>query len=249
MAEAENNAVMADGEQPFRPLDMRTAGKLLKHRPAISRALEWAHETLKAARLPTKAGRYTLDSDGTLVSVPAHATAREVARLTILNGEPGEVTTSWPADAPSDVAWVADLSIAVVRCGYGHGSPEASAAKVIDYLAAVSGVIVREQDAPKKEAIEAVAAFAFQAGALWKTQSNSTAAAIGRKVRSGGSKSAAQQTADDAHAVILVENNRLLREGTKSERKFVRPRARAISDKFSMSFHTVHGILRKYGAR
>jgi hypothetical protein len=228
---------------------MRTAGKLLKHRPAMSRALEWATETLKKARLPTKAGGYTQDSDGTLILVPAHATVREVARFAILNGEPGEIMNRLPPDEPADVAWVADLSIAVARCGYRSGSPEATAAKVIDYLAAVGRAIVHEQDAKRKEMIEGVAALAFQAGALWKTQRENRAASIGRRVSAAGRKSAAQQTTDDIHAVILVENNRLLREGTKSERKSERARARAISSKFGTPFDTVRGVLQKYGSK
>jgi hypothetical protein len=215
----------------------------------MSRALEWATETLKKARLPIRAGQYTQDSDGALISVPAHATVRELIRFGILNGEPGELVFRFDLDKPADVAWVADLSIAVTRCGYKPNSPETVAAKVIDCLAAISRAVVREQNTEIKEELEGVAALAFHAGALWKTQRENRAASIGRKVSAGGRKSAAQQAADDFHAMILVENNRLLREGTKSERKFVRPRARAISDRFGMSFHTVHSILRKYGAK
>jgi hypothetical protein len=247
MAEDEDSAATADGKRPFRPLDMRTVGKLLKRRSPEAELAEWAVDTLKKADQPAQAGWYMQShNNGKLVTASADVVTREVIGLILMDGEPIPYEQSLlRSEDPADTPWVARLPIALTRIGFRRDSCEVVAASIIECLAAVSRAIYSEKNSQRRAELEHISYLSLHAGMLWRKQRDSTATVIGRKVSRGGRKSSTQQAPDDIHAVILLENNKLLREGTKSERA----RARVISGKFGMSFHTVHGILRKYGLK
>jgi hypothetical protein len=95
----------------------------------IEKARERAKETLRKSGQPTIPGHYALAPDGTLTPAPLEDFSGSAT--------PTPLLVRLPSGERTSVSWIAPLAEALARIGYGPGSPEVTAAKLLADLARV----------------------------------------------------------------------------------------------------------------
>jgi hypothetical protein len=172
VAEMKNSSVRAAREE-VKPREAEaTLALVLKYfknsRSPMDHAWQWAERTLKARKLPTRPGLYTLASKGCLSLMPSPKIA----------GIPADVYRPWhPIDPDIECPWQLPLHDALLRIGFKREDREYIAAKLLSFLWNMRFYVENGDSAQAASA-------AFMAGALWSERDFRMAQAVRRGGRS-----------------------------------------------------------------